>query len=162
MHGRLLGPCFKTGRMETDLLGPPLGATLRSARTDTAQAAAFVRHEDAKERPSDSERRTRASNQQNSVQRNFTDRHTRQRYNRQAITPHTRERAATFLPVHTTTAPVTRSDVALAPTLQNAPQSTPKECTPATRDGPDNAHKLAPIMAELSVGCTSWFHPFAC
>ena len=52
--------------METDLLGPPLGATLRSARTDTAQAAAFVRHEDAKERPSGNERRTRASNQQNS------------------------------------------------------------------------------------------------
>ena len=50
--------------METDLLGPQLGATLHSTRTDTALAAVLIRYGNAKERPSDSERRTQASNQQ--------------------------------------------------------------------------------------------------
>ena len=81
MHGRLLGPCFKTGRMETDLLAPLLGATLYSTHIDAAQATALIHHGDEKEQSSGSEECTQTSNQQNSVKRTLTNRYTRKRSN---------------------------------------------------------------------------------
>ena len=104
MHGRLLGPCFKTGRMETDLLAPPFAQAHHASSTLTPDTGLSCRTR-KNERPNRHVCQATAGAQTHclpdSSWRTCTDQHARQRLGPVAITPPDAEASDGHLPPDT-------------------------------------------------------------